>query len=111
MKLQRFQRNLRIYFFMKLNRDQLSRLLHSNWSHLVILVALCSGVCRAQNAKLSSGKLAKIEAAAAQLLNDAVVRDGLTDHVIKRLTAAPRSGAAARRTGDRSAAGPRMPQP
>jgi hypothetical protein len=39
------------------------------------------------------------------------VRDGLTDHVIKRLTAAPRSGAAARRTGDRSAAGPRMPQP
>ena len=48
---------------MKLNRDRLSHLLRANWSYLAILIALCSGVCEAQNGKLSSGKLAKIDAA------------------------------------------------
>jgi len=48
---------------MKLNRDRLSRLLRANWTYLAILIALCSGVCAAQNGKLSSGKLAKIDAA------------------------------------------------
>jgi hypothetical protein len=53
---------------MKPNRDQLSRSLRSNWMHLAILIALCSGVCEAQNGKLSSGKLAKIDAAVSQFV-------------------------------------------
>ena len=53
---------------MKPNRDQLNRLLHSNWIHLAILIALCSGVCEAQNGKLSSGKLAKIDAAVSKFM-------------------------------------------
>ena len=48
---------------MKLNRDRLSRLLRANWTYLAILIALFPGVCDAQNGKLSSGKLAKIDAA------------------------------------------------
>jgi serine beta-lactamase-like protein LACTB len=48
---------------MKLNRDRLSRLLRANWTYLAILIALFPGVCAAQNGKLSSGKLAKIDAA------------------------------------------------
>ena len=53
---------------MKPNRDQLSRLLLSNWIHLVILIALCSRVCEAQNGRLSSGKLAKIDAAVSKFI-------------------------------------------
>lgn len=53
---------------MKSNRDQLTRLLRSNWIQLAILIALCSGVCEAQNGKLSSGKLAKIDAAVSKFM-------------------------------------------
>jgi serine beta-lactamase-like protein LACTB len=53
---------------MKPNRDQLSRVLRSKWIHLAILIALCSGVCKAQNGKLSSGKLAKIDAAVSKFM-------------------------------------------
>ena len=38
----------------------------------------------------------------ANLLDDAVVRNGLTDHVVDVLTAASPSGAAGRRSGGRS---------
>ena len=55
-------------FFMKPNRDQLSHLLFSNWIHLTILIALCCGVCEAQNGKLSSEKLAKINAAVSRFM-------------------------------------------
>jgi CubicO group peptidase (beta-lactamase class C family) len=48
---------------MKPNKDRLSRPLRANWIHLTILIALFPGVCDAQNGKLSSGKLAKIDAA------------------------------------------------
>jgi CubicO group peptidase (beta-lactamase class C family) len=53
---------------MKPNSDRLSRLLRSNWIHLAILIALCSGFCEAQNGKLSSGKLAKIDAAISKFM-------------------------------------------
>src|SRR5271169_2033087 len=53
---------------MKPNRVRLSRLLRSNWIHLAIVIALCSGVCAAQNGKLSPGKLAKIKAAVSKFM-------------------------------------------
>jgi len=53
---------------MKPHRDQLSRLLRSRWIHIAILVALCSAVSEAQNGKLSSGKLAKINAAVSKFM-------------------------------------------
>jgi serine beta-lactamase-like protein LACTB len=53
---------------MKPNKDQLSRLLCSNWILLAILMALYSGVCQAQNGKLSSGKLAAIDAVVSKFM-------------------------------------------
>ncbi|HVR25689.1 MAG TPA: serine hydrolase domain-containing protein [Candidatus Polarisedimenticolia bacterium] len=53
---------------MKPNNDRLSRLLRSNWIHLAILIVLCSGFCEAQSGKLSSGKLAKIDAAVSRFM-------------------------------------------
>ena len=53
---------------MKPNSDRLSRLLGSNWIHLAILIVLCSGFCEAQSGKLSSGKLAKIDAAVSRFM-------------------------------------------
>lgn len=69
---------------MKPNWDQLSRLLRFDSIHLAILITLCSGVCEAQNGKLSSGKVAKIDAAVSKFmasthapgLSVAVVEDG-----------------------------------
>jgi serine beta-lactamase-like protein LACTB, mitochondrial len=69
---------------MKPNRDQLSRLPRSNWIHLALLIALCSGVCTGQDGKLSSSKLAQIDAAVSKFmasthvpgLSVAVVEDG-----------------------------------
>jgi serine beta-lactamase-like protein LACTB, mitochondrial len=56
------------YFSMKTNRVQLSRLLRSDSIHLAVLIALCCGVCAAQNGKLSPGKLAKIDAAVSKFM-------------------------------------------
>src|SRR5580700_11084735 len=53
---------------MKANRDQSSPLPRSNWIHLAILIALCSVVCEAQSGKLSSGKLARINAAVSKFM-------------------------------------------
>src|SRR6202162_789829 len=53
---------------MKPNSDRLSRLLRSNWIHLAILIVLCSGFCEAQSGKLSSGKLARIDAAVSKFM-------------------------------------------
>ena len=53
---------------MKPNSDRLSRLLRSNWIHLAILIVLGSGFCEAQSGKLSSGKLAKIDAAVSKFM-------------------------------------------
>src|SRR5271169_4189373 len=53
---------------MKPNRVRLSRLLRSNWIHLAIVIALCSGVCAAQNGKLSPGKRTQIEAAVSKFM-------------------------------------------
>ena len=82
-----FLQTLRVHFFMKPNRDQLNRLLHSNWIHLAMLIALCSGVCEAQNGKLSTGKLAKIDATVSKFMasthvpgvSEAVVENGEHD--------------------------------
>jgi serine beta-lactamase-like protein LACTB len=53
---------------MKRNRDRFSRLLFANCIHAAILIALGSGVCAAQNGKLSSGKLAKIDAVVSKFM-------------------------------------------
>src|ERR1700693_1386960 len=53
---------------MKPYSDRLSRLLRSNWIHLAVLIVLCSGFCEAQSGKLSSGKLAKIDAAVSKFM-------------------------------------------
>jgi len=59
---------VRVDFVMKPNSDRLSRLLRSNWIHLAALIVLGSGFCEAQSGKLSSGKLAKIDAAVSKFM-------------------------------------------
>ena len=70
--------------FMKLNQNQLPHLFRSRWIHRVILVVLCSEICVAQDARLSSSKLAQINAAVSKFmasthvpgLSVAIVEDG-----------------------------------
>src|ERR1700689_1885237 len=54
--------------FMKPNTDRLCRMFLSTRIQLAILIALCAGVCAAQNGKLSSGKLERIDAAVSKFM-------------------------------------------
>ena len=69
------------------------------------------GITRAGHKLGILGLVNDAHTAAAELFDDAVARNGLTDHVVYALTAAIPSGAAGLRSAGRNASRPRMGLP